>query len=85
MKACITSQDLRDVKIAYAGLTGDFSEPFYRITLENCRVTGVEVMASGEFPTEAISFAFQKIELEWVPDSVVEMDELFETDVFELD
>ena len=35
VKACITSQTLHDVKIAYAGLTGDFSEPFYRITLEN--------------------------------------------------
>jgi len=83
-KALTTGQNLADVTLDYYRIDPVTREEakFFTITLTNARVVSIsqittEIIPSTDFVGnfEQVSFVYQEIEWNWLPDSIVEMDE----------
>ena len=80
-KALCTGQNLSEVVLDYYRIDPDtrLEEVYYRITLRNARVVEIGpttnyVSAEGYKHMEKVSFVYEEIEWNWLPDSIVEMD-----------
>jgi type VI secretion system secreted protein Hcp len=84
-KAMCTGQNLSEVKLMFYRIdpTTRQEKEYYRITLKNARIVDVRPYMPMSFVPanesyrhmEQASFVYETIEWNWLPDSVVEMDE----------
>ena len=84
MKALCTGQNLAEVELKFYRIDPASREEaaYYTITLRQCRIVDIQPYMPMSFvPTnesyrhmEQVSFVYEEIEWNWMPDSVVEMD-----------
>lgn len=60
---CASGNILDKVYIVYDKPVGDLQADYFRIYLTDALITSVQLSGSNENPTEAVSFAFQKVEI----------------------
>jgi len=60
---CVSGDILKSVIVLYDKPVGDAQADYYRIYLQDAIITSVQESGSNENPTEAISFAYQAIEV----------------------
>lgn len=83
-KALCTSQNLSQVELDFYRIDPKTREEakYYKITMKNARIVDIRPYMPMSFVPanesyrhmEQVSFVYEEIEWEWIPDSVVEMD-----------
>ena len=83
-KALVTGENLSEVTLRWYRIDPDFREEveYYRITLRNARIVTIETFMPMSFlpenesfrHMEKVSFVYEEIEWNWLPDSIVEQD-----------
>lgn len=66
MKACALGEHIKEVTLT-ARKAGGGQQEYYTIKFSDVLISSYQVSASSEVPTESVSFAYSKIEVEYKP------------------
>lgn len=65
---CATGDILKKVYILYDKPVADHQQSYFRIWLKDALITSVQLSGSHENPSEAVTFAFQGVEVAYAPE-----------------
>lgn len=65
---CATGNILDTVDLTYHKAMGEKQEPYIKIHLEKALITNFSISSGGEHPDQAVTFAYQKVKLEYSPE-----------------
>jgi type VI secretion system secreted protein Hcp len=65
---CCTGNYLTKVDVIYDKPMGDSQEDYFKIHMEDCLITSIQLSGSSENPVESISFAFSKVKVSYNPE-----------------
>ena len=66
---CASGDILKEVYIVYDKPVADGQDDYFRIYLKDALITSVHLSGSNENPSEAVSFAFQAVEVAYRPEA----------------
>src|SRR5262249_52530922 len=65
---CVTGDVLKEVTLAYDKPVKDAQQDYFKIVMTDALITSISLNGAEENPTEAVSFAFQKIKVGYAPE-----------------
>jgi type VI protein secretion system component Hcp len=66
-KDCCTGHIYKKIKIEYEKPVGNKQTPFFQMEIEDAHLTNLSISASAENPTVAMSFAVEKVKVNYNP------------------
>ncbi|HTJ31311.1 MAG TPA: type VI secretion system tube protein Hcp [Acidobacteriaceae bacterium] len=65
---CVTGNYLKKVDVIYDKPMGDDQQDYFKIHMEDCLITSIQLSGSSENPVESVSFAFAKVKVSYNPE-----------------
>jgi type VI secretion system secreted protein Hcp len=65
---CVSGTPMNKVTISYDKPIGKKQEDYFKIELEDAMITSIQLSGSNENPVESVSFAFEKVTVEYNPE-----------------